>query len=371
MSRKKSFNKIKLVAAAAVVVAAALTLGMAGSISGISRAKNDSGVSDGGSPDVQVIGGADDAAELYFHRDVSNVQVKPSSVTLSSGENFAVNNIETVVEYTDGESEIVSENVKIVEATGACLLNDDGTITVLSTAITKDTGAVTVEYEGHTADIAVTVYNRLSDDIDSDGFVTNASAYDVVVNKERNLARDYVPEDLVTVSVPTLLNNSEVNKMRKDAADALAALFKAAEEEAGYELYARSGYRSYSTQSSTYSSNVAAYGQAVADTFSAKPGQSEHQTGLAMDISCAAVNYMLYDTFGNTAEGKWVNENAHRFGFIIRYPKGKEDVTGYMYEPWHIRYMGNTLAESIYESGLTVEEYYENLEKEYSQTASR
>lgn len=190
--------------------------------------------------------------------------------------------------------------------------------------------------------------------------IENPEKIDVLVNKKRNLPENYVPGDLVTLDeVPTVLSNPEVNQMRSAAYEALKELFKAAQEEAGYELHARSGYRSYYTQSSLYSSYVESYGQAAADKYSAKPGQSEHQTGLAMDITCEALNFKLDDTFGETEEGKWVAENAHRFGYIIRYPKGKEDITGYMYEPWHIRYLGAELAEKVYESGLTLEEYFE------------
>ncbi len=183
---------------------------------------------------------------------------------------------------------------------------------------------------------------------------------DVLVNKKRNLPNDYVPADLVKLSeVPTVLENPEVNQLRSAAYEALKELFKAANEEEGYELYARSGYRSYNTQTSLYSSYVDSYGQKAADKYSAKPGQSEHQTGLSIDITCEAMNLKLDDTFGDTEEGKWVQENAHRFGYIIRYPKGKEDITGYMYEPWHIRYLGEELATNVYESGLTLEEYFE------------
>ncbi len=183
---------------------------------------------------------------------------------------------------------------------------------------------------------------------------------DVLVNKKRNLPNDYVPADLVKLSeVPTVLENPEVNQLRSAAYEALKELFKAANEEEGYELYARSGYRSYNTQTSLYSSYVDSYGQKAADKYSAKPGQSEHQTGLSIDITCEAMNLKLDDTFGDTEEGKWVQENAHRFGYIIRYPKDKEDITGYMYEPWHIRYLGEELAANVYESGLTLEEYFE------------
>lgn len=200
------------------------------------------------------------------------------------------------------------------------------------------------------------------DNIDNDNLILIESpeVYDVLVNKKRILSKTYVPQDLVKLTeVPTVLENPEINQLREVAYNALIELFEAAKEEANYELYARSGYRSYGTQESLYNSYVANWGKAAADKFSAKPGQSEHQTGLAMDITCEAMNFQLDETFGETDEGKWVAENAYRFGFIIRYPKGKEDVTGYMYEPWHIRYLGTELAKEVYESGLTLEEYFE------------
>ena len=171
--------------------------------------------------------------------------------------------------------------------------------------------------------------------------IENPEAYDALVNRKRTLPKTYIPQDLVNLTeVPTVLPNPEVNQLREAAYNALIELFKAAKDEEGYILYARSGYRSYATQESLYNSYVNSRGKEAADTFSAKPGQSEHQTGLVMDITCEAMDFQLDDTFGETAEGKWVSENAHRFGFIIRYPKGKEDITGYMYEPWHIRYLG-------------------------------
>lgn len=190
--------------------------------------------------------------------------------------------------------------------------------------------------------------------------VADPSAYDVLVNKTKNLSDSYVPDDLVSLDdVPTVLKNPEVNQLREAAYVALKDFFQAAKNEAEYELYARSGYRSYNTQAALYKSYVSNNGQSAADKYSAKPGQSEHQTGLSIDITCAALNYLLDDTFADAEEGKWVAENAHRFGFIVRYPKGKEDITGYFYEPWHIRYLGIELSTKVYESGLTLEEYME------------
>lgn len=201
--------------------------------------------------------------------------------------------------------------------------------------------------------------------LDENSFVTNFDSIEVVVNKERNLKETYAPTDLVKITdVPTLLASPEVNQLRKPAAEALTKLFEAAMEEIKIQLHARSGYRSYRTQELTYNGYVKSYGQEEADKFSAKAGQSEHQTGLAMDISSESVNFLLEEDFGETVEGIWVAENAHRFGFIIRYPKGKEDVTGYLYEPWHIRYLGVDLATKVYESGLTLEQYFFDNAKE-------
>lgn len=112
-----------------------------------------------------------------------------------------------------------------------------------------------------------------------------------------------------------------------------------------------SGYRSYSTQEAIYNRYVSRDGQEKADTYSARPGHSEHQTGLAFDINYAG------DSFGSTPEAAWLAENCWKYGFIIRYPKDKSHVTGYKYEPWHVRYLGEETAKKVYESGLTLEEY--------------
>ena len=179
-----------------------------------------------------------------------------------------------------------------------------------------------------------------------------------LVNKEYGLGEDYAPEDLVTVDVPTILENPEVNQLRKVAADALKEMFDQAEE-AGIYLHARSGYRSYQTQVQLFQGYAEQHGEEAANRYSAKPGHSEHQTGLVMDVTSESVNYQLTESFGETEEGKWLKEHAHEFGFIIRYPEGAEDITGYIYEPWHIRYLGVDMATKVYESGVTYEEYLE------------
>lgn len=119
----------------------------------------------------------------------------------------------------------------------------------------------------------------------------------------------------------------------------------------GYSLWVCSGYRSYWYQSDLYWGYVNRDGQSEADTYSARPGHSEHQTGLALDINYAD------SWFDNTAEARWIAENCADYGFILRYPKGKEDKTGYMYESWHVRYVGKELARKVTDSGLCLEEY--------------
>jgi hypothetical protein len=129
------------------------------------------------------------------------------------------------------------------------------------------------------------------------------------------------------------------DRMRADAASA------------GHELYISSGFRSYGSQESIYNRYVAADGQAEADRYSARPGHSEHQSGLTFDLNC------ICEAFGHQADGQWVADNAHRYGFIVRYPQAKEQVTGYIWEPWHLRYLGIDVATDVFQSGLTLEEY--------------
>lgn len=179
-----------------------------------------------------------------------------------------------------------------------------------------------------------------------------------LVNKQYSLDETYTPDDLVTIDVPTVLENPEVNQLREVAADALKSMFGDAEED-GIYLHARSGYRSYQTQVQLFESYKERNGEEAANRYSAKPGQSEHQTGLVMDITSESVDFQLTESFGETDEGKWVKNHAHEYGFIIRYPEGAEEITGYIYEPWHLRYLGEKMATNVYESGLTYEEYLE------------
>ncbi len=174
-----------------------------------------------------------------------------------------------------------------------------------------------------------------------------------LVNKNHSIPSDYVPTDLVTVN----LLSTRTTDLRAEAAKHLADLFKAANNH-GLNLYCLSGYRSYATQAAIYQSYVNSYGLAAAELVSARPGMSEHQLGLAIDVTSVSAGFDLVESFADTAEGQFVKNNAHKYGFIIRYPKDKTHITGYAYEPWHLRYLGLEVAQTIYESGKTMEEFY-------------
>ncbi|CAG9621334.1 hypothetical protein BACCIP111883_02106 [Sutcliffiella rhizosphaerae] len=188
--------------------------------------------------------------------------------------------------------------------------------------------------------------------------VSNPEAMDVMVNKFWSLPEGYRPGDLVKPNVPFSFGNenSDRSKLRAEAAESLEVMFQAARGD-GIELYARSGFRSFETQSTIFQNEIATSGYDRAVLYVALPGTSEHQTGLAMDITAKSVGLELVEEIENTAEGKWLAENAHHYGFILRYPKGKTDITGYAFEPWHFRYVGIDMATEIFTKDITLEEH--------------
>lgn len=173
----------------------------------------------------------------------------------------------------------------------------------------------------------------------------------ILVNKTFGLEKGYEPKDLVKIEVKS---NKEI-LLRREASDNLKRMFEDAKKD-GINLLAVSGYRSYEYQEDVYNNEVYNNGKEYADKYVAKPGYSEHQTGLVVDV--LAVNYTNMDeNFENTKECIWLHKNIYKYGFILRYLKGKENITGYNYEPWHIRYVGNENSIKIKEKGLTLEEY--------------
>ena len=179
----------------------------------------------------------------------------------------------------------------------------------------------------------------------------------LIVNKSYPLPKDYVPTNTYKDATglnycTTCIDKEAYEKYKEMKADATAL---------GLNIWIQSGYRSYSLQESLYTKYVNRDGKEAADTYSARPGHSEHQTGLAFDLNS------ISDEFQYTDEGKWVNNNCYKYGYILRYPKNKESITGYKYESWHLRYVGEELATKLYNNGdwITLEEHF-NLTSTYS-----
>ena len=187
--------------------------------------------------------------------------------------------------------------------------------------------------------------------------------YLLLINRTHPLAETYVPDDMVTVKsvVSGVGVKGETDQLRKVAAEAFEAMVEAAAADE-INIKMRTGYRSFAYQRDRlYNVYVKNHGQEYADTISAKPGQSEHQTGLALDVGGESQKYALSSGFGDTKEGKWVAEHCHEYGFIIRYTDGTRDkpgaTTGFVSEPWHLRYVGVEPATAMYKSGQLLEEY--------------
>ena len=187
-----------------------------------------------------------------------------------------------------------------------------------------------------------------------------ALSYLALVNQNIRLSSDFSPNDLTVVNV---LGDSQ-HLLRVTAAYAIEDLFHAALEEGGYFLLIVSAYRSYATQVATHDQFIEEWGVVEARRISAQAGHSEHQLGLAVDISTLALGGQLSEAFSDSAEGHWVRENAHRFGFIVRYPQNREADTGFVYEPWHLRYVGVDAATEMFYHGLILEEYLEIINDE-------
>lgn len=174
-----------------------------------------------------------------------------------------------------------------------------------------------------------------------------------LINRSHTLSPDFVPADLTAPCIPfDALPDDPKRLLSRPAARAAEKLFQAAAEDC-MALYGISGYRPYARQKELFEAHIGAPGFSAV----APPGASEHQSGLALDVSCPAVGLELTEAFARTPEGLWLSRNAPLFGFIIRYPRGKETVTGCPWEPWHIRYVTRPLALYLDMTGLTLDEY--------------
>ncbi len=195
-------------------------------------------------------------------------------------------------------------------------------------------------------------------EIYGDGVIHVVNSFDDIDCKGTVTAKIDAPEpveiDGVTYVGGILLVNKEYSLPKtygSGLSDKVTEAVREMRKDSGFSMQIISGYRSYATQQATFANWCARYGEATARTLSAEPGHSEHQTGLAADITS------IYTVYADTEEGKWLAENCYKYGCIIRYPKGKTDITGYIYEPWHIRYLGKSTAKLVHDSGLCLEEF--------------
>ena len=180
-----------------------------------------------------------------------------------------------------------------------------------------------------------------------------SKGYGILANKYYNLGEDYEPDDLVNVDIKYYYG--EPKKIRSEAYDAFIEMWNAAYED-GIYLILISGYRSAAHQKEVYDAYQADKGTKYADSIAARTGYSEHQTGLALDIYSKECTSQA--KFHESKSYEWLINNSYKFGFILRYPKDKQNITGYNYESWHYRYLGKDLAKKVYDSGLTFDEYY-------------
>jgi D-alanyl-D-alanine carboxypeptidase len=201
------------------------------------------------------------------------------------------------------------------------------------------------------------IIKALVDDYEKQGSIW------ALVNRTNHLSVDYIPANIAIPSVPTRTDKSDSERsVRADIFEPLKQMFDGAASYS-YQLVIGSGYRSANLQAIYFNSAVASSGITEASKYIAQPGQSEHQTGLAVDITTVSRECYLSTCFADTSDGQWLAQNSYKYGFILRYPNQKESVTGYNYEPWHFRYVGIDLATALHESNLTLDEAWPYLQK--------
>lgn len=195
--------------------------------------------------------------------------------------------------------------------------------------------------------ILILLENNFYKDI---SIISNPLKNDILVNKNNKLLREYIPKDLELLNIKYSCKDRYLRKEAKINFEKMAIEAK----KDGFNIIAVSTYRNYDYQDKLYNNYVKEKGEYYANLASAKAGHSEHQTGLAVDVSDISLDY---DNFENTKEFNWMINNSYKYGFILRYPKAKFHITGFKYEPWHYRYVGIEAATFINKNNLTLEEY--------------
>lgn len=249
------------------------------------------------------------------------------------------------------ESTHSKENESSSEEVSSTDTNTDTSSSIMSDATSVSASSDSSEF----APPVVPSGNVVSKGTTSKGFkiqeINGATYIDgvLIANKTYALPQDFIPtnpdQPVNADRSSTCLDKTLMSAWNTMLKDATAK---------GLNIYIASGYRSYNYQVNVYNRYVKSDGAAVADTYSSRPGNSEHQTGLCFDLNT------IEDSFQYTNEGKWVNDICYKYGFCIRFPKGKDSATGYQYESWHLRYVGVDLATKLYNNGdwLSLEEYF-------------
>lgn len=286
-------------------------------------------------------------------RNVTDILTINKNTTVAAGDTLRVK---------DGGEIYISPGVTLT-IKGALKCNSGGIVFNRGNIVVKDSGTITVGGKLELLDTGtLTLEGRLT--VGDDGVVSGSGSIDMKCDFSRiNCAGSIkskinAPKPVTKNGVTTVGGVLIVNKQFSLPEDYGSGLNRSAysayltmKSESGYDMSIISGFRSYEKQKQVYSYWCGKDGEKTASRYSAKPGQSEHQSGLAMDITSLEASY------GKTDEGKWLAGNCWKYGFIIRYPKGSESVTGYMYEPWHVRYLGKSVAKMVHDSGLTLEEF--------------
>ena len=308
---------------------------------------------------------------------VSSQTSAPASVSSQTSAPVAVSSVteittpkKVVKDYTVGEEEImyisggrltVEKGVEFA-VTGGLEISDDGVLCVCGDVdITGDvvlhSGSIVI-MDGGSIDLSGKLEIDENSSVSGDGVLNVSESFDDIVCGGSVTANIGAPEpvkrdgvtyvgDILLVNKKYDLPESYGNGINSDAYSAFLRM----KEESGFDMTIVSGYRSYEKQESTFKFWCDRDGYEAAVMYSAKPGHSEHQTGLAIDVTSIETDY------AETEEGRWLAENCHKYGFIIRYPENKTDITGYIYEPWHIRYLGESTARLVHDSGLCLEEF--------------
>lgn len=265
---------------------------------------------------------------------------------------FNINVIDTTKPVIEAKEEVTINTYDEIDLKSLAKVsdnsNEDISVELLGDYDTKKAGEYHLKYVAKDTSNNEAVYDFILKVVnDPNKFVTSKGFMGKIID-----GVTYIDGTLI-VNKTYKLPSSYGNGLTSDTKNAFNQMQKDASKQ-GLNLYISSGYRSYSLQQSIYNNYVASDGQKNADTYSARAGHSEHQTGLAFDLNT------IDDSFDNTKEAKWVHNNCYKYGLILRFPKGKDNITGYMYESWHLRYVGTNLATKLYNDGnwLTLEEYY-------------